>query len=84
MRFFKQIENNQGIGDPLIVICDYELHNILLNALAKKDNLKGFEVYRNNLLVNDIIDKISKEKLNVPFVGLEPFIINAIDKYKEE
>ena len=83
MKFYKTVEENQGKGDPLLVICEYELYNILLYSLAEKQNLKGFEVYRNSLLVNKIIDKIKKEKLKVPFEDFESYIEEAIGRYKK-
>ena len=83
MKFYKTVEENQGRGDSLLVICEYELYNILLYSLAEKQNLKGFEVYRNSLLVNRIIDKIKEEKLKVPFEGFESYIEEAIEIYKK-
>jgi hypothetical protein len=76
--FYKKKEN---IGDSLIVICKYDLYTIILGTLAKKQNLKGFEVFKNSLLVNDIIKQVEEEKLNIPFLGFESFIEEAVKKF---
>jgi hypothetical protein len=66
---------NRGQGDTFIGIVRDELFNIILDELAQDQKLKGFEIYKNSLLVNRIIDRIEGEPLGVPFKGLENKII---------